>query len=507
MILQLKSSAPYLLALGILVFLHGCQASDPEPAQAPIPTPLPVSDAPVILISIDTLRADHLGCYGYSRPITPAIDQFRQDAVLFEQAIAQAPSTSPSHASILSSLWPEHHGAFSVRNTALPDAVLTLPEILADLGYQTASFNGGGQIAPEYGFDQGFDIYQVMGTTASTLETVRRAERWITSLTQTQLEPQTQLDPTQLDQTQLESREQSPFFLFLHTYHVHHPYTPELADLQELAPDYRGALPPKISKDLIVAINRGERELADGDLEYIVAAYDAEIRSMDAALGRLFAFLQQTDLYDRSIIVLTSDHGEEFGEHGQVGWHSHTLFDELLRVPLIIKLPDSRHAGLSVAAQVRSIDIAPTVLSLLGRPARSEFAGFDLRSLIADPSFDPDLPALSQQDTRVGVDHTSLRAGGWKLYPNRLFHMQQLGDGGDRAKYLKARLAWAMKQDRLYDLANDPVEQDDRMERRTRNRLQQLRADLKAERPVPAPVSTTPTAETLERLRALGYLD
>ena len=475
-------------ALAILALLAGCRPEAPplEQPEAPPTAPLSASDPPVILISIDTLRADHLGCYGYPRPISPAIDRFRHDAVLFEQAIAQAPSTLPSHASMLSSLWPEHHGAFFLRKTALPDAVLTLPEVLAELGYRTAGFNGGGQMAPEFGLGQGFELYQVVGRAAKTLETVRRAERWIAS-----------------------HDEGEPFFLFLHTYEIHHPYTPEPADLRELAADYQGALPAKISKHLLVEINRGERDLEDGDLDYIVAAYDAEIRSMDAALGRFFAFLRQSGLYDRSIIVLTSDHGEEFGERGQVGWHSHTLYDELLEVPLLIKLPASRHAGRSVAAQVRSIDLPPTILSLLGRPPRDEFEGFDLRHMIEDEGFDPGLPALSQQDTAAGVDHTSLRVGGWKLYPNRLFHVQRLGRDAGRLRYLRARFAWAVGEDRLYDLASDPQERRDLAgrERRERRRLQAWRAGLKAERPAPAPVSAVPNDETLERLRALGYVD
>ena len=447
--------------------------------------PLAISRAPVILISIDTLRADHLGCYGYSRPISPFIDRFRRDAVLFEQAIAQAPSTLPSHASMLSSLWPEDHGAFFMRKNALPDAVLTLPEALADHGYRTAGFNGGGQMAPEFGLGQGFELYEVVGAAAKTAETVRRAEVWI------------------------DAHGEDPFFLFLHTYEIHHPYTPEPEALGELAPAYRGSLPNQISKDLILEINRGERNLEVGDLDYIIAAYDAEIRSMDAAIGQFFAFLRQRDLYDRSLIILTSDHGEEFGERGKVGWHSHTLFDELLRVPLLVKLPASRRGGGRVAAQVRGIDLPPTVLSLLGLPPQGTFDGFDLRHMIEDERFDPELPALSQQDTGVGVDHSSLRVAGWKLYPNRLYQMQRLGSGGGRLRYLRARLAWGLGQDRLYQMAQDPAERMNLAgrEKAARQRLQELRERLKAERQAPSPTDAEPNQETLERLEALGYLD
>lgn len=444
---------------------------------------------PVILISIDTLRADHLGCYGYSAAVSPAIDRFRQDAVLFEQAIAQAPSTLPSHASMLSSRWPEHHGAFFLRKNALPGDILTLPEVLEASGYRTAAFTGGGQMAPEFGLGQGFEVYEVAGPQATTLGTTNRGLRWI--------------------EEQLNELQEEPFFLFLHTYEVHHPYTPRTEDLEALAPDYQGSLPAKISKELLKRINRGERPLVPGDLDYIIAAYDAEIRSMDAALGDFFEALARKGLYDRAVIVLTSDHGEEFGERGWVGWHSHTLHDELLAVPLLIKLPKSQHAGLSVAAQVRSIDIAPTILSLLGATKPADFDGVDLRGLMENPTFDPQLPALSQQDTQLGITHASMRRGPWKLYPNRLFHMQKLQPDAGRLDYLKGRIAWAFKAERLYDLAQDPRELNDvggRQGDRLQN-LETLRNRLLAHRPAPTPAAATPDRATLERLEALGYIN
>lgn len=477
-------------ALAAAMLISGCGdgTAGSAPPALPVLEPLPVSASPVILISIDTLRADHLGCYGYARRVSPEIDRFRRDAVLFEQAIAQAPSTLPSHASMLSSRWPEHHGASFMRKTALPEAVTTLTEALVEEGYRAAAFTGGGQMAPEWGLAQGFELYQVVRGDAEAGETARRAEAWLES--------------------HLSESPRTPFFLFFHTYHVHHPYTPRPEDLAALAPDYAGDLPPVISRDLIVALHDGERRLEPGDLEYVVAAYDAEIRSMDAALGDFFDALRRLGLYDRSMIIVTSDHGEEFGERGYVGWHSHTLFDELLRIPLILKLPGSRHAGLSLAQQVRSIDLPPTILSLLGRPARAAFGGFDLRHLLSDPALDPALPALAQQDTGAGVDHTALRFAGWKLYPNRLYHSHAL-EGRGRPAGLRGQLGWTLRSDRLYHLADDSAERLDLAgrERGVRRRLERERERLQNERPAPEAAAAEPSAETLERLRALGYLD
>ncbi|MCP3960108.1 MAG: sulfatase [bacterium] len=472
-----------------------CRAEVPlEPDLAPAPRlpSAPFEPRNVILISIDTLRADHLGCYGYARETSPRIDRLAAESVLFELAIAQAPSTLPSHASMFSSLWPAHHGAYFMRREALPPSVLTLAEVLRENGYRTAAFTGGGQMAPEFGLDQGFDLYEVLGATADTGQTVKRAAEWL-------------------------AEGGEPFFLFVHTYEVHHPYTPRGDLLARFAGDYRGDLGSRISKELLLEINAGERRIDEDDLAYIAAAYDAEIFSMDAAVGRLLDILRERGLYDDSILVLTSDHGEELGEHGTVGWHSHTLYDELLKVPLIIKLPGSRHAGARVGAQVRSIDISPTILELLHLGPRAEFEGVGLESRMEDPDGARHLPAISQQDTGPEADHTSLRTGRWKLYPNRLFEISRVGDpqGGSprniagRLRYYWARANWATAPDRLFDVAGDPQEEVDvaGRERAVRRRLQSLRASLLEARNVPERQPATPDEETLERLRALGYVD
>src|SRR5262249_28293379 len=137
----------------------------------------------------------------------------------------------------------------------------------------------------------------------------------------------------------LEAVRSRPFFLFLHTYEVHHPYTPSPPRLRSMETSYAGTLPPAISIRLLAKSNSRERVLRPGDLEHIIAAYDAEIASADEGFGELLALLRRLGRYDSSIVVLTSDHGEAFGERGRVGWHGDSLYDEQLRVPLILKLP------------------------------------------------------------------------------------------------------------------------------------------------------------------------
>ena len=408
----------------------------------------------VILVSVDTLRPDHLGCYGYGPNTSPAVDRLCDDSVLFSLAVAHAPSTLASHASILSSLLPQHHGALHALRRALGGNILTLGEVLKLNGYTSASFNGGAQVAGEFGLDQGFDTYKTVDR-FSFRALVDEAVRWI------------------------EAQDREPFFLFLHTFEVHHPYESDEEWLNLFRdPMYSGPLPEQISVDLLREISEGKRSIDQSDLQHIINAYDAGIRSMDSSFGNLVDRLQALDLYDNTIIIFTSDHGEEFGEHGWVGWHSHTLYDELLLVPLIVKLPRSAHAGESVDVQVRSIDIAPTILDLLGIDIPETFEGDSLLSLV-DAWTPVSRPAVSLQDSKL-ADHASLRTERWKLY-----------DG------------------RLYDLAADPGETRDVADdnRETVEQLQLLLNQLTAPGPNPGSLPVELDDDTQKRLRSLGYVD
>lgn len=408
----------------------------------------------VLLISIDTLRPDHLGCYGYEPPTSPSVDRFRKDAVLFSQAIAQSSSTLPSHASLLTSLVPQHHGAWHSQDRPLAERALTLAEVLKQAGYATFAVVGGGQLEPVYGLDQGFDVYEVRGTFAEVEGRGRKL---------------------------LGKRPPEPFFLFLHAYETHHPYTPEgwrLAMFE--AEGYDGDLPDEITIELLREVNRGHRTLGAGDLAHITHAYDAEINSMDEAFGELIDWLSENSLYDSSLIVFTSDHGEEFGEHGWVGWHSHTLYEELLRVPLLLKLPYGAHAGSAVTTAVGSMDVAPTILEMAGIAQPPVFEGRDLLPTITSPQHRLP-PAISWRECRESemLACSSLRSADWKW------------DGG-----------------RLFDLRADPGESEDvapRYADRTRAMEAMLRQTLDS-RPMLDSEAVEVDREARERLRALGYL-
>ncbi len=388
------AAAAVLAATLAAVLVAGCRGEDRRPRPVP-----------VVLISIDTLRMDHLGCYGYERPTSPRLDAtLCRDGVVFEQAIAHAPSTLPSHASMLTGLLPVHHGASFGRKRALPPEVVTLAERLAAHGYRTGSVNNGAQLNPSWGLAQGFELYRALSRDRMATIT-RHALAWLDEV--------------------LATGERERIFLFVHTYETHHPYTPSEEDLARFeASRYEGYLGRSVGYKELQRINRGNRPMSPRDLEFIVDAYDAEIRSMDRGLGALLAGLEERGLYRDALVIFTSDHGEEFDEHGWVGWHSHTLYDELLRVPLVVKLPGERAAGRRVGHQVRLTDLVPTVLDVLGIEVPPGLDGTSLLPLV-DGSPEGRRLAVSQRDESV-----SIRSRDWKLWDDRLFHLA--ADPGER---------------------------------------------------------------------------
>ncbi len=311
----------------------------------------------VLLIIIDTLRADHLSCYGYEAIETPAFDRLAADGILYRKAFSQSSWTKPSIASILTGLYPSTHQAIH-KNSLLPGEVTTLAEALGDAGYFTVGIPNNENIFPVRNFQQGFHVYDVLEpdffffatesafhlTFYNQLRLIR--ERFLFQSKKVEHYYQDAAEVNARARKWLDAVGDGQFFLFLHYMEPHDPYFVHPYD----GIGYARVNNPNPSPDLA---------------RVYLETYDGEIAYLDQYLGELFEYLDEMQLYDDLMIILTSDHGEEFYEH-EGWWHGTTLYEEQIFVPLIIKLPGNEKAGTEVHDLVRSIDIAPTILGAVG---------------------------------------------------------------------------------------------------------------------------------------------
>ena len=345
--------------LSAALAVSGCSTPDPAVrSSSGSAAPRPALRAPrgVVLISIDALRADRLGPYGAERPTTPFLDSLARRAVVFENAFCPIPSTLPSHLSMLTGYYPSEHGVLppsDVLSSKLP----TLAERLRAAGVRTFGHSEGGYVQGGYGFARGF-------------------EEW----TDTPYERDTDVERTLARGLDSLSRvgPEERFFLFLHSYTIHDPYDPPPGYRER----FRPVAPPAGAFDAtgpnFAAFNRGTRTLAPGALDWYRALYDAGVRYLDDVLAGFFAELERRGLAHDTVVVLTSDHGEEFAEHGRL---AHTqVYPECLRVPLLVVHPDrtTPHRPRTVT---ENVDLAPTILELLAVPVPAELRG---RSRVAE---------------------------------------------------------------------------------------------------------------------------
>jgi len=439
----------------------------------------------VLLISVDTLRADRLGCYGYARPTSPNIDGLAAEGVRFGHAISQSSWTTPSHASLLTSQYPSSHRLnqgwqqlekFQKEGKGyrvLAEGATTLAEVLRENGYRTMALTGGATLAGELGFAQGFDAYRV--DSPSLGEKPRQV----------------------LGQWLAESRE-VPFFIFFHTFEVHAPYGhAEMAESLLTDPERE-------------AVRRGARRDAAGfesllrklglfRREVTSALYDGGIRCADAFLGGLLGELRRLRLDERTLIVFTSDHGEEFGEHHPERFynaHCNTVYDELIHVPLILRLPGKVPAGGVVDAPVELVDVAPTILDYLGIVVPSSMQGKSLKKLVARPGRYHKEWTLSES-TCLGPEVKTLRSRGTKYVATYEARGEE-----------HAGVPGPLLSEELFDLASDPGETRSLPGPRLRGKLRAiLEARAKAlERDAIRAAEAPVSADVLERVRGLGYI-
>jgi len=423
----------------------------------------------LLLISVDTLRADHLDLYGYERTTAPNLARLAADGIVFERAWSQAPWTLPSLASLHTSLYPSQHGAL-LKEGGLSDDVVTIAEVLRDAGYRTAAVSSHVFAGSRRGFAQGFDRFdesQIRGHDAVTSSAINDVASGI-------LEDFSRSGST------------APFFLWLHYFDPHFSYVrhPEFG----FAGSYSGQLDsPSIRMGHLKRLHE-HGKLTKDDHDFAVAVYDEEIAFFDAALGRLLGALARLGLADETLIVVTADHGEAFMERGRY-FHGKDVYEELIHVPLVIggAVPEALR-GRRIRSRVEVASVPATLAEIAG----VEGSRFQGSSLLAAARSDAAATQVFSEGCFAGGESgrkIAVARDDWKL-------IFRLDDGGYE----------------LYDLATDPSEQHDRFDDRD-DRVLAARADLLAalerHRSLPAVAARSFDLgdEQLDHLRELGYVE
>lgn len=320
-------------------------------------------DTNLLLITIDTLRADHLGCYGYERQTSPTIDLIAKEGVLFEQTISPRGSTAPALTSLLTSQYPITHGVRTNGQMSRESTVM-LAEILSEHGFAAAAFMGNAS----KGNWQGFDEHNP--TDMNDEEVADHGIRWL--------------------------RENSdvPFFLWLHFAAPHMSYNPPRTYRDMFVdPDYQGTFDGELES--LKKLEAADADLSEADQRHLIDLYDGEIRFDDDLVNRVIKAVEDMGLLDETLVVFSSDHGETLYERNRLFGHASSIHEGVLRVPLILRFPRVLPAAHRISSVVELIDVAPTILELLGIPVPSDFQGSSLMPLIRGDVSDSG-PAFSE---------------------------------------------------------------------------------------------------------------
>ncbi len=440
-----------LIVVGLVRLIEVRGANRPEGSWEGIRGLAQRDDVNLVFVLIDTLRADRLSAYGYERDTSPVLKALGDSGIRFEDALAQSSWTKTSMASLWSSTYPATNKITRFPD-AFPDAIHSPTEILKEAGFHTVGIFRNGWVAPNFGFDQGFDLYlrpKVLKRPAGLLQKNPSAFKL----------PGTDVDLTQAAQEFLRGKRDERFFLYLHYMDVH-----------------------QYVYDDSVDFGSGFSDI-----------YDASIRWVDANVGTLVAELQHLGLMERTILVVASDHGEAFHEHGIEG-HANSLYRETTHVPWLIALPFRLDPGIVVETPVENVDIWPTLLEMLGLPAQSHAEGRSVLPLIeaaARRERGPARPRFAFLDENWGVRNADPKP------------LATVGDDGFRLVRRRGEVE-------LYDVTRDPGEQSD-VARRHPGEVARLNALLEEHFQSPEPEWGPPervslTDLELGQLRALGYV-
>ncbi len=454
------------------------------------------SATPVILITIDTVRADHLGVYGYKKETSPNIDGFARDGVLWENAIVQVPLTRPSHFTILSGRYPSSHGLLD-NFSATPENIPLLSDMLGEKGNKTAAFVSAAVLNSSFNTRLGFQMYsdRIENVVFDNSFLLVFALRKIEALGRIKAENSAR-ETNEKVFTWLKENKENHFFMWVHYFDPHTPYNPAPAfrkmftDSDYDIEKYYSYEWEKENYDSVQKKVHIDKKIAD----YAVALYDAEIRTLDEELGRLFSELKGLKLYEDSLIILTADHGESF-EHGYYFDHGDRLYDGLIRVPLIIKFPGGKWQGKTIETQVSSIDIAPTILEYLSLNHSEKMDGKSMISQVSNNEID------SQAETNYAFSLTPYQA----FFYYKAKELQSV-----RSNKWKYIYDVRTRETELYDLDSDPEEQNNFASSRP-DILQEFNSELtKVTNSMSKGGGRSKTIEidstTKDQLKSLGYI-
>ena len=382
-----------------------------------------VTGRPVILVSLDTLRADRVGFLGGARRLTPRLDELALEGAVFEQAQSPAPWTLPSHASVFTSLLPYDHGCRWDHDMMRPRHV-TLAERFWNAGYRTAAFTGGGFVSASFGFDHGFEVYEDHDEIreGGPEAILAAALRWV------------------------RERRNEPYFLFLHTYEIHSPLRRgDLAD-----PRDAGRLPGIIDNPSFDAMHAGQLVLTPQERRYVTDYYDGGVAHADMMVGGFLEALRREGVLDRAILMVISDHGEELWERYPTRGpgHGHSLYQELQHVPWLVRAPGLVPAGRRVREPVTLLDLSPTIQEMTGLPADPSQAGSSLAGALLH-GVEPSRREIVMESVEYGPERFAMREGNYKVI---------LTPAPDR---FDKRLPLEVPPLQVFDLAADPGERVD----------------------------------------------
>lgn len=453
----------------------------------------------ILLLVMDATRARNLSCYGYHRPTSPNLERFAERGVVYEMAISPGGWSLPGHASIFTGLYPSRHGAHEQHKYLLSEYP-TMAELLRSRGYYTLAFCHNAYVGPATGLDRGFEEFNpvVQSVPRSVRKITRKIERGITTLLGLRDSGARYANRQIYTALRRLRADERPFFMFVHYEEPHGPYRPP--------PKHNCYLPDGVSPKMARQVNQDQWKYfvnpasMDGqDFEILTALYDAEITYLDTRVAEVLDWLEESGMLDQTMVIITADHGENIGDHQMMG-HQYCLYDTLLHVPLIIYYPRGIASHSRVTHQVQTLDLLPTVLSMLGDTSSEVYHSLQGHDLLSSTRHDftiaewarPDLSTFYKRFPGVDVSQ----------YDRALKMIRT-----DQHKYI-----WASDdKHELYDLQADPDEarniiaEHPDIAQDLDRRLTEWCTSFEAT----TPLDEAPDFDegVRERLRALGYLE